>query len=106
MVTCSNTTDPATWTGHDIELMRAVMEALGIEYGTGYVWRCLGFRDMLADIEAGVNCSMAIAGITINIARQELGFKFSYPYYSSSLAIMVQSSVHHTQGWGFISPFK
>ena len=83
------------------------MEALDVPYGSGYNFRCVRFSDMILDLHTpGGNCSMAIAGITINIARQELGIKFSYPYYKSSLGIMVRASTETGNGWGFIHPFR
>jgi hypothetical protein len=35
---------------------------------------------------------MAVAGITVTTQRQESGIKFSWPYFKSSLGILVQVS--------------
>lgn len=87
-----------------MELFREAAKSLGLTEGTSYVWSCQpSFKGMIEDLKspAGVGpCDAAIAGITITTARQESGIKFSYPYYSSSLRILVAAGTGSASGWG------
>jgi len=67
----------------------------------------MNFTDVIAQLDqANGTCNAAVTGITITIARQDLGIEFSYPYLSSGLGIMVRSSPASPSGWNWITPFS
>lgn len=51
-------------------------------------------------------CDAAISAITISIERQQMGVKFAYPYYKSSVAILTQASEASQDGWAWTQPFS
>lgn len=67
----------------------------------------MGFDTMLEDLQTpGGNCSIGIGGITITTDREEAGIEFSYPTYSSSLALMVTSRKERPDAFYFLKPYS
>jgi hypothetical protein len=81
---------------------------VGWTEGVDYDFKCLN-SSTTAVIEdmagADPECDMAVASITITSQRQDLGIQFAFPYYSSSVSIMVKGDSSSSSGWTWIQPF-
>ena len=129
MVECSAGEPASNYSGFDIGLWRALAPHLLWPEGQDFSFKCMGFDAMIADLlsPAGA-CSGGVArarptrpqtppwlrqlvghpaapavgtaGITISTEREQSGMRFSYPYYRSSLAVLVHAPVEEgAQGW-------
>ena len=58
--------------------------------------QCTAFSTLIADLQNATGvCSASASGITITTEREQLGIKFTYPYYKSSLGVLVQARQQH-----------
>lgn len=97
---------PSDYSGYDIEAFRLAATGLGFQEGTNYTFLCLPFYDMIESLKNGTGpCDVGMGGLTITVARQGAGIKFSYPTYGAGLGIMVRTSSVSTTGWGWVTPF-
>ena len=55
---------------------------------------CMLFKDVMAGVANGT-CDAGLGAVTVSTMRAEAGYRFSYPTYSASLAVMVAVEV----GW-------
>lgn len=89
--------DDGTFTGFDIELMRAVADELGLEMSVSNI----GFDSITSGIamESG-ECDIAVASITILPEREE-NIDFSDPYFDAyqSLLVATDSGIADLEGF-------
>ncbi|KAL4527734.1 hypothetical protein Ndes2526B_g08591 [Nannochloris sp. 'desiccata'] len=106
---CNVINPPEEYTGLSIETFRAAGSLLGWNEGIEYQFECktASTGELMAELAAGIGpCDAAVASITISTERQEQGILFAYPYYQTSIGIMVKSDVAVASGWSFFEPFS
>ncbi|KAL4856215.1 Glutamate receptor 3.6 [Chlorella vulgaris] len=105
---CTNATStaPASFSGHDVEMIRIAADRLALIEGQDYDFKCVAFSTLVASLtQVDSVCTAAAAGITITTEREAQGVQFSYPYMKSALGVLVQSNPQSSTGWGFLKPF-
>lgn len=72
---------------------------------TKYKFKCLPFDDMMEDIiSGGIQCDIAVGGITLTSKRIEQGVQFTFPTYHATLGALVAGSVKKGGTWSFLAP--
>lgn len=106
-VVCNPNNTQDTYTGHDVEIVRLSAGKLNLVEGEDYNFKCILFSEFRSDLTSpGGQCDAAICGITVTTARIALGYKYTYPYYSTGLGILVRSSTNDSSGWAWVNPFS
>lgn len=101
LVMCDPVREQNQYTGFGVELFRLVYGGeLGLREGEQYNFNCTEFENLIPQLSTPNSyCDIGLGGLVVTPERQSMGIRNSYPYYRSSLAIVVQSEVVGTSGW-------
>lgn len=99
MVYCDNTTDPANYTGYQVELFRHVAQELQWAPESWY-FRCMDWTPMLDDLlsDSGT-CYLSAAGITVDADLMDEGMMFAWPNYKQGFRVLVSGKFDFGDMW-------